>query len=245
MKNTAVFGIYGQEAQAANAVDALREAGFLNTDVSVLKAPDGAAAGASSGPLLGGALGWLAEAGTLAIPGGPFVATGPLMALLENVGTGGAGEELAAALVGAGTPEHQAKRYQGRIQSGHVLLSVHCGDSQGRNAAREILKRTGAEEISSSGDFASDHEVDFRRNFDANHADLGMEYKDAAPFYEFGFRMAGSERFAGKNFEDVEPELKAAYLLEFPDGDWDRISNLVLYGWEQAGGAIREGFALI
>ena len=245
MKNTAVFGIYGQETQAADAVDALREAGFRNTDVSVLKAPEGAAAGASSGTLLGGALGWLAEAGTLAIPGGPFVATGPLLALLENVGAGGTGGELVAALVGVGTSEPQAKQYEGRIQSGHVLLSVHCGDSERRNAARELLECTGAEEISSTGDFASDHEADFRRNFAENHADLGMEYMDAAPFYEFGFRMAGSERFAGKNFEDVEPELKAAYLLEFPDGDWDRISNLVLYGWEQAGGAIREGFALI
>ena len=75
MKNTAVMGIFGQEAQAANAVDALRVAGFRNTDISVLKAPQDPAADAGTGTLLGGALGWLAEAGTLAIPGGPFVAS--------------------------------------------------------------------------------------------------------------------------------------------------------------------------
>jgi hypothetical protein len=166
--NTAVFGIYKQETQAAKAVDALREAGFRGTDISVL------------------------------MPASP------------------------------GT-----------------LLSVHCDDSEGRSAAREILERTGAEDIGASGDFASDHEADFRRNYATNHADLGTEYRDAAPLYEFGFRMARSERFAGKNFEDIEPELKVAYLLDFPEADWDRVSNLVLYGWEQAGGAIREGFALI
>jgi hypothetical protein len=271
-KNTAVFGIYRQETQAANAVDALREAGFRNTDVSVLapagpggkdlavdkatKAPEGAVAGASSGALLGGALGWLAAAGTLAIPGiGPFIAAGPLMAILGGVGAGGTVGGIAGALIGAGTPEYEAKQYEGRIQSGHVLLSVHCGDSEWRSAAREILERTGAEDISSTReaapesektlDSASDSEADFRRNYATNHADLGVEYKDAASLYEFGFRMARSERFAAKNFEDVEPELKAAYLLDFPEGDWDRISSLVLYGWERAGGAIRQGFALI
>src|SRR5580658_4776723 len=102
--NTAVFGIYKQEGQAGKAIDALRESGFRSTDISVLmpaspgdkdltvekatKAPEGAVAGASSGALLGGALGWLAaSAGALAIPGiGPFIAAGPLMAILGGVG---------------------------------------------------------------------------------------------------------------------------------------------------------------
>jgi hypothetical protein len=255
---TAVFGIYKNEGQAGRAVDALRESGFGSGDISVLMpmSPEGAVAGASSGALLGGALGWLAAAGTLAIPGvGPFIAAGPLMALLGGVGVGGAVGGLAGALIGAGTPEYEAKLYEGRIQGGHVLLSVHCRDSEWRNAAREILERTGAEDISSTAesaaplettpDSASELDPDFRRNFAINHADLGTPYKDAARFYEFGFRMARSERFKGKTFEDVEPELKVACCAELPETGWDRVSNLVLYGWERGGGPIRQGFALI
>jgi len=275
MKNTAVFGIFRHETQAANALTALREAGFRNTDVSVLvaagpgeqglivdkstKAPEGAVAGASSGALLGGALGWLAAAGTFAIPGiGPFIAAGPLMALLGGVGVGGTIGGLAGALIGTGTPEFEAKQYEGRIRKGHVLLSVHCEDAQWRTAAREILERNGAEDISTTREPApevektevektdhGDHEAEFRRDYATNHSDLGTAYNDAAPCYEFGFRMARSQRFTAKNFEDVEPELKAGYLSEFPSGNWDRISSLVLYGWEQAGGAIRQGFVLI
>lgn len=270
--NTAVFGIYRQEGQAGRAVDALRESGFRATDISVLmpaspgdrdlvvdkssKAPEGAVAGASSGALLGGALGWLAAAGTLAIPGiGPFIAAGPLMAFLGGMGVGGTVGGIAGALVGAGTPEYEAKQYEGRIQSGHILISVHCSDSEWRNAAQAILERTGAEDISYTRESpppiekplgsVSDHEADFRRNFGTNHVDMGVPYKDAAPAYEFGFHMARSQRFAGKKFEDVEPELKAAYLSQFPSGNWDLISALALYGWEQAGGQIRQGFALI
>jgi hypothetical protein len=142
-----------------------------------------------------------------------------------------------------------------------VLLSVHCDNSEWLNSAREILKRTGAEDISSTSESAgdsesidrpplrqdtvSDHEPDFRRDFGTNHSDLGAEYRDAAPLYEFGFRMARSQRFAGMSFEDAEPELKALRPHQFPERDWNRVSNLVLYGWEQAGGRIRQGFVLI
>jgi hypothetical protein len=285
-KTSVVFGIYRQEAQAASAIDALRESGFRSTDISILmpaspgdqgltvekatKAPEGAVAGASAGAVLGGALGWLAAAGTLAIPGlGPFLAAGPLMGILGGVGVGGTVGGLAGALIGAGTPEYVAKQYERGIQSGHVLLSVQCDDSQWRTAAWEILKRTGAEDISSTResvgdgesrdhpqsrqDAASDYEADFRKNFGMNHGDLGMAYAEAAPLYEFGFQMARSKPFEGKNFEDVEPELEAAWLREFhgdfpgelSEADWERISNLVLYGWERGGGAIRQGFALI
>ena len=105
-KNTAVFGIYATYELVEGAVNALREAGFRNTDVSVLfpenagtkdfahakgtKAPEGATAGAGTGAVIGGALGWLADIGALAIPGiGPFVAAGPIMAALAGVGVGG------------------------------------------------------------------------------------------------------------------------------------------------------------
>lgn len=172
-KNTAVFGIYHSEIEAAEAVDRLRIAGFRNTDVSVLysentgnkdfahekntKAPEGAATGAGSGAVLGGALGWLAGVGLLAIPGlGPFVAAGPIMGLLGGVGLGGAVGGVTGALIGAGIPEYEAKRYEGRIRKGGVLLSVHCDDSNYAKRAKEILDHTGAEDISSTAEAKAD-----------------------------------------------------------------------------------------
>src|ERR1700746_2917402 len=145
-KNTAVFGIYRDCMAVENAVDAVRREGFRNTDISALfpenegtkdfahekntKAPEGAATGAASGAVVGGGLGWLAGIGALAIPGlGPFIAAGPIMAALAGVGAGGAIGGLTGALIGMGIPEYEAKRYEGRVKDGGILLSVHSDDS--------------------------------------------------------------------------------------------------------------------
>src|ERR1700675_1082619 len=141
-KHTAVFGIYPNYPSVENGVDGLKAAGFSNRDISVLfpqsagskdfahekgtKAPEGASAGAGTGVVLGGALGWLMGVGGLAIPGvGPFIAAGPIMAALAGAGVGGAVGGIAGALVGMGIPEYEAKRYEGKIKAGNILISVH------------------------------------------------------------------------------------------------------------------------
>jgi len=172
-KNTAVFGLYRDRASVEGAVDALRQEGFRNTDISVLfpenqgtkdfahkkstKAPEGTATGATSGAVVGGTLGWLAGIGALAIPGlGPFIAAGPIVAALAGAGAGGVVGGITGALVGMGIPEYEAKRYEGRIKEGGILLSVHADDSKWVSKAKDILKRTGAEDVASSGEASAD-----------------------------------------------------------------------------------------
>jgi len=171
-KNTAVFGIYQTVGQAERAVDALVLARFSNADVSVLfpdndstkefahekhtKAPEGTTTGAAAGGTIGGTLGLLAGIGVLAIPGlGPFIAAGPIMATLAGVGVGGAVGGLVGSLVGMGIPEYEAKRYEGRIKEGGVLLSVHCDTSEEITRAKNVLKQTGAEDIASTSEAAA------------------------------------------------------------------------------------------
>jgi hypothetical protein len=172
-KNTAVFGIYPTYASVESGVDSLKSRGFRNTDISVLfpenvgskdfahekgtKAPEGATTGGVTGGVIGGALGWLLGIGALAIPGlGPFIAAGPIVAALAGAGVGGALGGIAGALVGLGIPEYEAKRYEGRVKSGGILLSVHCDDSEWVKRAKEILRETGAEDISSAGESGAD-----------------------------------------------------------------------------------------
>jgi len=170
-KKTAVFGIYPSVDKAERAVDTLVTEHFSNGDISVLlpdkqgsrdfahekhtKTPEGTTTGAVAGGTLGGTLGLLAGIGALAIPGvGPFIAAGPIMAALAGVGVGGAVGGLVGALVGMGIPEYEAKRYEGRVKDGGVLLSVHCDTSEEITRAKEILKRTGADDIASTGEEA-------------------------------------------------------------------------------------------
>lgn len=173
-KNIAVFGIYPTYSCVENGVETLKAAGFRNTDISVLlpenvgskdfahvhdtKAPEGAAAGAGTGAVVGGALGWLAGIGALAIPGlGPFIAAGPIMAALAGVGVGGTVGGVTGALIGMGMPEYVAVRYEGRVKKGGILLSVHTDNSEWKKRAENILQRTGAEDISYSGEATADY----------------------------------------------------------------------------------------
>jgi hypothetical protein len=143
-------------AGVENGVDALKAAGFRNTDISVLfpenvgtkdfahkkgtKAPEGATAGAGTGVVLGGALGWLAGIGAWAIPGvGPFIAAGPIMATLAGAGVGGTMGGIAGALIGMGILEYEAKRYEGRVKNGGILLSVHSDSSDWTKKAKDKL----------------------------------------------------------------------------------------------------------
>jgi len=165
----AVFCIAATFPQAEVIVDNLKTAGFSNNDISVLfpdtqgtkdfahekntKAPEGAATGAGAGGVLGGALGWLVGIGALAIPGiGPFVAAGPIMAALGGAAVGATVGGITGALVGMGIPEYEAKRYEGKIKEGKILISVHSENSKETDRAEVIFKKAGAEDIATSGE---------------------------------------------------------------------------------------------
>lgn len=174
MANKAVFGIYPNVGNAETGISDLRAAGFRNEDISLLlpenvgtkdlafvkstKAPEGTAAGALSGAVLGGAFGWLLGIGALAIPGlGPFIAAGPIMAALGGVGLGGTLGAVTGALVAMGIPEYEAKRYEGMVKEGGILVSIHTDDSAWTKKAKDILEHTGATDISSTGESKGDY----------------------------------------------------------------------------------------
>jgi hypothetical protein len=170
MAGHSIFGIYTSRQGVEAAVQALRDADFRGSDISILapenlgdirdigtvkstKAPEGAATGGTSGAVIGGVLGWLVGIGALAIPGvGPFLAAGPIMAALAGVGVGAAVGGITGALVGFGVPEFEAKRYETRLRKGGILLSVHADNHDWISRAKGILDRTGAEEISSASE---------------------------------------------------------------------------------------------
>ena len=170
----AVCGIARTEAQATMIADRLKRSGFSANDSSLLlpdksgtrdfgyeqntKAPEGAVAGAGSGIVLGGALGWLVGIGALAIPGlGPFIAAGPIIAALAGAGAGAAAGSLVGTLVGFGIPELEAKQYEGKIRSGNILISVHATDGKEVTRAKEIFQQAGADDVSYTGEASVPH----------------------------------------------------------------------------------------
>lgn len=169
MSKKSVFCIATSRDQADQIVDQLRSANFSNNDISVLfpdkgttrdfahekntKAPEGAVAGAGTGGVIGGALGWVAGIGALAIPGfGPFIAAGPILATLSGAAVGAAVGGIAGGLIGMGIPEIEAKRYEGKVKNGNILLSVHTESAQEISDAKDIFTKAGAQDICTTGE---------------------------------------------------------------------------------------------
>lgn len=169
MSKKSVLCLAKTYAQADRIVTRLRSCGFAYNDISALfpdkqttrdfahekhtKAPEGAATGAGTGGVLGGALGLLAGIGALAIPGvGPLIAAGPIMAALSGAAVGAAVGGVTGALIGLGIPEYEAKRYEGKIREGRILISVHTESSDEASRAKEIFKSEDAEDIAVTGE---------------------------------------------------------------------------------------------
>ena len=182
-KNKVVLGIYKTRLEVERSIDALKLEGYLSSDISVLmpdsagsqglahskgsKAPEGAATGAGTGAIIGGTLGLLAGIGALAIPGvGPLIAAGPIMAAMAGAGVGGAVGGIGGALIGLGIPEYEAKRYEGLIKDGGILLSVHTENADEVASARRCLEVTGAEDISSTGEVKSEWKGTYKKSTD-------------------------------------------------------------------------------
>src|SRR5450631_3136824 len=172
MSKKSVFCIATSRNQADQIVDQLKNANFSNNDISVLfpdkattrdfahekstKAPEGAVTGAGTGGVVGGALGWIAGIGALAIPGvGPFIAAGPIIAALSGAAIGAAVGGIAGGLIGLGIPEIEAKRYEGKIKEGNILISVHTDNSEEITRAKEIFTQAGAQDICTTGEAAT------------------------------------------------------------------------------------------
>src|ERR1700726_2486465 len=172
MKRSALC-LVNTETQADTIVAKLETAGFSENDISVLfpdkgstrdfahkketKMPEAATIGASSGGVVGGTIGLLAGIGALAIPGlGPFIAAGPIMAALSGGAIGALGGGLTGALVGLGIPEYEAKRYEGKVKEGGILISVHSDSNDETKQAKDIFKESGAHDISSTGEAHSE-----------------------------------------------------------------------------------------
>lgn len=172
-KNISLFGIFANEHDISDCVDDLRGAGFRNTDVSILhsenagnkdlahvkktKAPEGTALGVILGAIAGGILGWFAGMGAINLPALiPFATAGPLISVLSGIGVGAVFAGIVGALTGYGIPEYEARRYRGRVRRGGVLLSVHCDSKDWEKAAKQILKRNGAQDVASTAEARAD-----------------------------------------------------------------------------------------
>jgi hypothetical protein len=264
----AVFGIAKSEPQAIRIANDLRSAGFSDNDISVLfpdkagtrdfaheqhtKAPEGAVSGVAAGGIIGGALGWLVGIGSLAIPGvGPFIAAGPILAALSGVAAGGTVGGVVGGLIGMGIPEYEAKRYEGKLREGNILISVHAENSDEVSRAKQIFKNAGAEDVAYSGEESvngksrtdayessastspmpapevgpySAYDAVFREDFTRMYGRTGRQYVDYEPAYRYGYTLATDPRYRDRDWDVVEPDARRDWSGR---GTWEEFKDVI------------------
>lgn len=189
-KHTTVVGVFGSHAQAQQAVDELRKAGFTDDQIGVTArdhskrsatgdadndadsyASEGALTGLAAGAGVGGLWGLGILAGVLPAIG-PAIAAGSLAALLSSAAAGAAAAGLAGTLVGLGIAKEDAEYYETEVRSGRILVTVQ---TQSRGAeANTIMRRCGGYDMTNrtAGDVTSSRVVlsDSDRFAGATHA---------------------------------------------------------------------------
>lgn len=77
------------------------------------------------------------------------------------------------------------------------------------------------------------NEEDFRRHYTSTYGNAGEGYDTYRPAYNYGYQMANDPRYKGRNFDDVESDLRSDYGRRYPNSTWDRIKDSVRYGWNK------------
>lgn len=141
-KSISLFCIYFDFSTLRDCVESLRSLDYRTQDISLvfpetaISKGFSARAGAKSlrpddrsdsNALVVGSLGWL----TYVSPSTP--------------------DELGAILATLGIPAYDVERYENRIRNGGILVSVRCFSSHLAIGLRDVLRETGAQEISSRG----------------------------------------------------------------------------------------------
>ncbi len=250
-----VVAVFNDRDDAQDAINALRDAGFMADDISILardrdmagqladdtgtEAAAGAATGALAGGLLGGVAGWLVGIGALAIPGvGPIIAAGPIAAALGGAALGAAGGGIIGALTGAGVPEDEARYYDEEFRRGGIVVTIQA---RGRyDEARRILHEHGGSDATrGTSTFSSwnDTSPRFRSAYEQRYG-TSRRWDDVEPAHRFGYEAYGRTSQAGTqtDWRTHEPTLRQEWSRTGATGDWDTHRNDIRRGWDYGRG---------
>jgi len=80
----------------------------------------------------------------------------------------------------------------------------------------------------------------FQKHFEGRRGELTgtavdtRTFEDAEPNYRRGFTAGVDQRYAGKSFDDVEPELRREHRSNSSDQDWERLREEIREGFDRA-----------
>ncbi len=74
---------------------------------------------------------------------------------------------------------------------------------------------------------------DYRSHYTSNYSSLGGSYDDYAPAYSYGSQMRSDSRYANRQWDDVEADLRSDWETRHPGSTWERMKAAVRRGWDR------------
>jgi uncharacterized protein (TIGR02271 family) len=122
-------------------------------------------------------------------------------------------------------------------KSARVVEEVVVGKevSQRQENIKDTVRHTEVEVQSLQGG-ASDDDTYYRNDWQTNYASLGGTYDDYAPAYRYGNEMRRDARYQGRNWDDVESDLRSDWDTRYGSSGsstWERMKAAVRSGWNR------------
>ncbi|WP_036168785.1 YsnF/AvaK domain-containing protein [Massilia sp. 9096] len=91
-------------------------------------------------------------------------------------------------------------------------------------------------QVEQLGDSALNDDTAYRDHFNSTYGASGGSYDEYAPAYSYGSQMRGDARYQGRNWDDVESDLRSDW--ESRNGStagstWDKMKAAVRQGWDK------------
>jgi len=222
MKQT-VVGVFDRYAAAQHAARALEDCGFDHDHVHVTGVDEPAGDGAPSERATRdeGVLGSIRHFFSDLFGPDDSHAVGPYAEALRRGG--------AVVKVDVDEDDDVEKAREALQQAGDVRVYPHAGERPPDEPAPPRSERATA-----GSEAFEDHDTEFRRDFDTNYAATGARYEDYEPAYRYGHGLASDSRYAGRPWDDIEPDVRADWERSNPGSAWERFEASVRHAWARA-----------
>jgi uncharacterized protein (TIGR02271 family) len=94
----------------------------------------------------------------------------------------------------------------------------------------EQLSRTAG---SDPGTRTSGDDTYYRSHWNSNFAGAGENYDDYAPAYRYGESLAGNDQYAGRRWDEFEPDARSSWEAQQSGSAWEKVKGAVRHGWDR------------
>jgi len=193
----------------------------------------GASIGAGDAGGVVGAVGGAGSAGVGAV-GGSGSGVGGTAGGGSGSGVGGSVSGGSDSAIGGSVAGASGSGVAGAVGSGGGFGEPAGGGAGGTNAGGTNASGMSAGGTGSGRRSFDDLDDEFRNDYQTHFASTGATYEELQPAYRGGYELRGDSRYANRQWDDVEPQLRQHWESQHPGSAWERVKAAVRRGWDRA-----------